>query len=102
MKLTQRAQKALQMMQTIPGNGKIKIEAAAIRDLAASDALNRAATMAAISILANLVDTSPLSFEHRRDIDLLLNAIMNVDASSAEEFGQAIHALTTIAVHYNK
>lgn len=86
----------------IPGNGKIKVEVVAVRELAQSDMLNRSAALAGISILAYLADKTPMSIEERKHIEFVIDAMQQANRGDTESINEAVKSLTQIVGYYTE
>jgi hypothetical protein len=86
----------------IPGNGKIKVEVVAVRELAQSDMLNRSAALAGVSILAYLADKTPMPIEERKHIEFVIDAMQQANRGDTESINEAVKSLTQIVGYYTE
>lgn len=81
---------------------RIRVETGAVRDLALSDAYNKALSISAVSILGWIRDNYPISFEERKNIDALLSSLENSQNANREQIVNEINGLVKLASHYTK
>lgn len=93
MKHTPKVKQLLDDLARIPLTGRIKVDSEAVRELAQSDALNRAGVLAATSILAILADRTPMAIEDRKNVEIVLDTILAVQPG-VDSVNAAIRALT--------
>ncbi|MNC04502.1 hypothetical protein D3C76_78070 [compost metagenome] len=94
--------KMLGEVAKVPGDGKIKVSAAAVRELAQSDALNRSAALAGISILAFLADKTPMSIEERKHVEFVIDAMSQANRGDPVSINEAIKSLTQVVGYYTE
>jgi hypothetical protein len=99
---TENVNKMLDEVAKIPGNGKLKVQASAVRELAQSDALNRSAALAGISILAFLADKTPMAIEERKHVEYVIDAMQQANRGDSESVNKAISSLTQIVGYYTE
>ena len=102
MKNSENLTKLLSDVTKMPGDQKIKVDTSVIRELANSDALNRSAALAGISILAFLADKTPMSLEERKNVDIVIDTMMQVDRGNQESIVSALQNLTKIVGYYTE
>lgn len=99
MKQSETVKQLLADLSRMPTTGRIKVNADAVRELAQSDALNRAGVLAATSILAVLADRTPMAIEDRKNVETVLDTILAVQPG-VDSVNAAIRALTEVVVQY--
>lgn len=94
-----------QLRETIaktPGNAKIKVKPADVRELITINAFHSSVALAAVSILGSLADKNALAFADKANIDLLVQSMQNDITASDVNAGDAIKFMVEMAVHYTK
>lgn len=99
---TENVKTLLSDVSKFAGDGKIKVKASAVRELAASDALNGSAALAAISILAFLADKTPMPIEERKHVEFVIDALTKADRADQAVIDEAIKSLTSIIGYYTE
>lgn len=99
---TEKVKTLLSDVSKFAGDGKIKVSAGAVRELAASDALNGSAALAAISILAFLADKTPMPIEERKHVEFVIDALTKADRANQAVIDEAIKSLTSIIGYYTE
>lgn len=99
---TENVKQLLSDVSKFAGDGKIKVKVSAVRELAASDALNGSAALAAISILAFLADKTPMPIEERKHVEFVIDALTKADRADQAVIDEAIKSLTSIIGYYTE
>jgi len=102
MKTSDQVKRLLADVARTPGDQKIKVSASAIRELAQSDALNRAAALAGISVLAFLADKTPMAIEERKHTEFVIDAMQQANRGDPESIRNAVNSLTQIVGYYTE
>lgn len=102
MKISDNVKVLLANIAKTPGDTKIKVKASAVRELAASDALNRSAALAGVSILAYLADKTPMPIEERKHVEFVIDALNKADRTDPAIINEAITSLTSIIGYYTE
>lgn len=102
MKLSDKTKQMLADLARTPSKGRIKVDSESVRELAQSDALNRAGVLAATSVLAMLADRTPMAFEDRKHVETVLDSVLNANPNDVESVNNSIKALTQIVAIYHK
>lgn len=102
MKTSDQVKRLLDDVARTPGDQKIKVSASALRELAQSDALNRAAALAGISVLAFLADKTPMPIEERKHTEFVIDAMQQANRGDPESIRNAVSSLTQIVGYYTE
>lgn len=81
---------------------KIKLNVGDIRDLMARKTFYETATVSAITILSWVADNLPISFEERKNIVALINAVETEPTLDKIELSKQLNNLLAVASHYTK
>jgi hypothetical protein len=81
---------------------KVKLNVGDVRDLMARKTFYETATVSAITILSWVADNMPISFEERKNIVALINAVENEPTLDKIKLSQELNNLLAVASHYTK
>lgn len=81
---------------------KVKLNIGDVRDLTARKTFYETATVSAITILSWVADNLPISFEERKNITDLIQAVEDEPKLTKIELSQKLNNLLAIANHYTK
>lgn len=101
MKLTENTVSMLNTLSITPASTKkLKVDVSAVRELVQSDTVNRSAVLATVTMLAFLADKTPMAFEERKNVEVIVEALTTAKHDDSESINAAVKALTEIVGYY--